>query len=85
MTLVVTKHLRSLGGLLIVWAVCCAPQARAATLPDVPGEQAQRAHSPASLVRGARPLTSAPASGDMRRKNGTDSIEIAPTMASANE
>jgi hypothetical protein len=32
MTLVVTKHLRCLGGLLIVWAVCCAPQARAATL-----------------------------------------------------
>src|SRR5205823_4427992 len=57
----------------------------AAALADIPGEEAQAYHSPANLPATRRPLTSAPASGDMRRKNGTDNNEIAPTTASANE
>src|SRR3954463_11671740 len=60
-------------------------QPLAAALPDIPGEQPQGPHSPPSLPAPRRPLTSAPASGDIRRKNGTDNTEIAPTTASANE
>jgi hypothetical protein len=57
----------------------------AAALPDIPGEEAQLSYSPRSLLATARPLTSAPASGDIRRKNGTDSSDMNATEASANE
>src|SRR5204863_249462 len=56
---------------------------RSAALPDVPGEEPQ--HQSAEAFGTARPAISAPASGDMRRKNGTDNSEIAATIANANE
>src|SRR5258708_33104094 len=59
-------------------------QSRPAALPDVPGEEAQ-GHQSAEPRGAARPLISAPASGDMSRKNGTDSSEMPATIASAME
>ncbi len=52
-------------------------QPRAAALPDVPREEPQGRYSPGTLLAIRRPLTSAPASGDIRRKNGTDSMREA--------
>jgi hypothetical protein len=42
-------------------------------------------HGGASLTCTAWPPTSAPASGDRRRKDGADSIAMAPTPATASE
>lgn len=56
-----------------------------AAMPDVPGQEPQQGYAPGSLAATARPLTSAPASGDILRKNGTDSSERAATPASATE
>src|SRR5262249_53586158 len=66
-------------------------QAGAAALADVPGQHPDLAHGSAQRaprpppwpLPGPRPLTAAPASGDIRRKNGTATIAKAPTMTSA--
>src|SRR6185437_13979288 len=61
-------------------------EARAAALADVPGEKPEPAPPATHCERGsARPATSAPASGDIRRNSGTDDSEIAPTVSSATE
>src|SRR5262249_41562332 len=60
-------------------------QSGSAALADVPGEEAQAAHSAGALPATCRPLTSAPASGDILRKNGTERSEIAATVINATE
>src|SRR5262249_429718 len=72
-------------GVVLLQRGCDARQPGATALPNVPGEDPHPPHSPAIFPPTRRPLTSAPASGDMRRKNGTESREIAPTTASAKE